>query len=778
MRSDSDIKKNEANERDGQQRPSTTIDSTNRPSNRYLAKLGAVALIVAATLPFIRQPTPTGSDAAPSIGVDSRAVPRERKMVLETRADSPTDVCTRWSHQSAVINGTLYVYGGQATTEPGQTENKWNNDFLSMDLTKSWQISTPLLTGLPQPSGPPNVSNGFLWNDHESLYLYGGEFSDSPISPPSAFSLWEYNAVNSQWYEHSDPTTSSGENAQSGDQSVQRAAEGAGASVPGLGRGFYFGGHEDTHTTQGWSNQVARIYIKSLIEFTFPGYQNSQVASLSDNKAAGNDGAWRNVTDGGAQDSAGFPERADGLLVYIPGFGAEGILLGLAGGTEDTFTQMNVIDVYDIATSNWYKQATSGPTPKIRVNPCAAVAAASDGSSYQVHMFGGQNLIPAGNQTQYDDLWILTVPSFTWIQVDQKSQSVPPGRAGHSCHMWDGQMVLVGGYVGDQLSCDSPGIYVLNASSLEWGTGFTALSGGSDSGSAGSSDTSGGSSGTAAASGSGAYATADAASPTGSNAANWVSNARTNPFNQQPAQLANGSSSGGLEGSYGYQVPDVVISVIGGNAQGGATVTAPAQTPQEGPLKTGSPIIYSTITSSSTATSTGSPGGNNNSGSGSGSGGPNIAAIVAGVIAGVLFIIVCYLAFCAWLYRKRLQLYKRHVEMSQQAALNEKNHPTIPGLLPTGAGSSSGGSNDRRPFAAFSEDASGRGSSKRNENNDWGYNEAYRTDTVGQGSLDGFLLGRRSDDSGAPEDLLAGNTPSFWGTVLAPRRSLRVVNRD
>lgn len=126
MRSDSDIKKNKVNERDGQQRLSTTIDSTNRPSNRYLAKLGAVALIVGATLPFIRQPTPTGSNAAPSIGVDSRAVPRERKMVLETRAYSPTDVCTRWSHQSAVINGTLFVYGGQATTEPGQTENKWS----------------------------------------------------------------------------------------------------------------------------------------------------------------------------------------------------------------------------------------------------------------------------------------------------------------------------------------------------------------------------------------------------------------------------------------------------------------------------------------------------------------------------------------------------------------------------------------------------------------------------------------------------------------------------
>jgi len=437
---------------------------------------------------------------------------------------------------------------------------------------------------------------------------------------------------------------------------------------------------------------------------------------------------------------------------------------------------MNVIDVYDIATSTWYKQATSGPTPKIRVNPCAAVAAASDGSSYQVHMFGGQNLIPAGNQTQYDDLWILTVPSFTWIQVDQSSQSVPPGRAGHSCQMWDGQMVVVGGYVGDQLSCDSPGIYVLDASTLKWATGFNALSGGSDSNSATSSGTSGSSSDAAAVSASGASASSGGASPSGSSSNNWISNARTNPFNQQPAQLANGSSPGGLEGSYGYQVPDIVVSVIGGNAQGGATVTAPAQTPVDGPLKTGSPIIYSTVTSSSTATATGAPGSNSGS-ENKGSSGPNIGAIVAGVIAGILFVIVCYLAFCAWLYRKRLQLYKRHVEMAQQQALNEKNHPTIAGLIPAGAGSSSGGSNDRRPWTS-SENASGKGSGNRN--NDWGegFTEAYRTDTAGQGSVEGFLMRRSSDDSGAPEDLLAGNTPSFWGTVLAPRRSLRVVNRD
>jgi hypothetical protein len=427
---------------------------------------------------------------------------------------------------------------------------------------------------------------------------------------------------------------------------------------------------------------------------------------------------------------------------------------------------MNVIDVFDIATSTWYKQATSGPTPKIRVNPCATVAAASDGSSYQVYMFGGQNLIPAGNQTQYDDLWILTIPSFTWIEVDQSSQSVPPGRAGHSCNMWDSQMIVVGGYVGDQLSCDSPGVYVFNASSLQWATGFTALSGSSDSSSGVGTDVN-------AKSGSNSASTGGAASSRGANSKGWVSNARSNPFNQHPAQLANSSSPGGLEGSYGYQVPDMVISVIGGNAQGGATVTAPAQTPTEGPLKTGSPIIYSTITSSSTATATNSSGGASNSKSRSS--GPNIAAIVAGVIAGILFIIVCYFAFCAWLYRKRLQLYKRHVEIAQQQALNEKNHPTIPGLASTGVGSSSGaGSGDRRALSS-SEHAS---SSKRN-NDDWGYTEAYRNDAMRvHGSVDGSLLGRNSDDSGAPEDLLAGNTPSFWGTVMAPKRSLRVVNQD
>jgi hypothetical protein len=42
------------------------------------------------------------------------------------RANSPTDICVRWSGQSAVVNGTLYYYGGRTSQTSGQTENTWS----------------------------------------------------------------------------------------------------------------------------------------------------------------------------------------------------------------------------------------------------------------------------------------------------------------------------------------------------------------------------------------------------------------------------------------------------------------------------------------------------------------------------------------------------------------------------------------------------------------------------------------------------------------------------
>jgi hypothetical protein len=285
-------------------------------------RIATIALVVASIIPFLRgKPLDLGSTSAvPLQGVEGGPIPRhvgqdDGGVILSRQDDTSTEVCFRWAQQSAMVNGTLYLYGGQASTEQGQDGNTWNNDFLTLDLTRTWNIAEPSLTRLPQPSGssgPPAVSLGYLWSSPESLFLYGGQFSDNPPNSPTAFSTWEYSIAEETWIEHENPKTAKGESAPSDNDDVQRAAEGAGVNVPSLGRGFYFGGHLDTWTTQGWSNTVARVYLQSLLEFTFPGYSNGEVESLSDGNTAGEAGSYRNITEGGIQDSSGFTKRADG----------------------------------------------------------------------------------------------------------------------------------------------------------------------------------------------------------------------------------------------------------------------------------------------------------------------------------------------------------------------------------------------------------------------------------------------------------------------------------
>ncbi|KAF1834869.1 hypothetical protein BDW02DRAFT_597866 [Decorospora gaudefroyi] len=697
-----------------------------------LYRLGLFSLLLALMLPIIQL------NPLKQVGVRGGAIPTNsiqanaERSVLVNREDSPTHVCRRFSGQSAVVNGTLYMYGFRRTDSSQQTENTWTNDFLTLDLTESWQVGSPALTGLPQPVGPPAVSLGQLWASHDSLWLYGGEFSDRPTSLPTNNSVWEYNIGSKQWIEHADPKTSAGNNAEESGETVHRAAEGAGVSVTTLGRGFYFAGHLDFLTTASWSIHTPRVYLKSLVEFTFPGRTNDEVESLGDGKTAGSDGVFRNITYGGLQNTDSFPERADSAIVYIPGFGDEGLLVGVTGGDNATFTQMNVIDVYDIATSTWYKQSTSGKTPKYRVNPCTVVGAAADGSSYNIYMFGGQDL--EEDQTQRNDMWILSVPSFTWIEVEQNTEkaSIPPERSGHLCEVWDAQMIVLGGY-NSALGCDAPGIYVFNMSSLGWSDQFTAV--------------------------------------TGKNALQGYNSedksSTGNPLAQQFNQRGFGVEAG-VEGSYGYAVPEAVQSVIGGEATGGATVTAPIQTPTAGPLATGKPQTY-TVTGPDGATVTNVINGNP-SGSSSGSDGPNIGAIVAGVIAGVFFLVAAYFAFCAWIYRRQVQIWKQHAAMVQtraNAAADKQGTFT----------SSSGGkiSSERAPVTLGSSHGAPASSFENAQRNSGEGITAYG------GAGGEWAAGRRSSEGSVVDGLLDGQEPSFWGArgvLLNPRRSLRVINRD
>jgi hypothetical protein len=319
-------------------------------------------------------------------------------------------------------------------------------------------------------------------------------------------------------------------------------------------------------------------------------------------------------------------------------------------------------------------------------------------------MYGGQNLVPFGQQVQYSDMWILTIPSFTWIPVDTSSQSTPYARAGHTCNIWDGQIVVVGGYIGQDITCEAPGIYVFNASSLEWVNSFTALS----------------------------------------------KDASSNPFSQQLVQKGAGKNNG-LQGSYGYSVPKAVYDVVGGDYAGGATVTAPVASASAGPLATGKPVTYTaTVSNGATiiATATSPASGHSNSE-------PNVGAIVAGTIAGCLFLLTLYLAFCAFLYRKQLQLYKRHVAASSEVA-NARYSDSPSGLFlgnkSSTEGASSGHTHTGTPVGGTRHSGSVNGT----------------TGTTG---------GQAANAADSDENLLGGMEPNYWGVLLHPRRSLRVINR-
>ena len=385
---------------------------------------------------------------------------------------------------------------------------------------------------------------------------------------------------------------------------------------------------------------------------------------------------------------------------------------------------MNIIDVYDVATSTWYKQSTSGRYPVLRVNPCAVAASAPDGTSTNIYMYGGQNLIPADNQTQYGDMWILTIPSFIWIEVDTSEQGPPPPRVGHTCNLYDSQMISIGGYNTLGLSCDT-GVYVFNTANLTWQNNFTALSGGDP---------------------------------------------QSNPQNQQVAQQ---KDPAGLSGSYGYQVPAAVQSVIGGNAMGSATITAPLLAATGGPLVSGKPITYTvqgtyTITGADGAVVTETGTTSSTTAPSKGPSGPNIAAIVAGVVAGFFFVLACYLGFCAWVYRRQLALYKNHVAMTQRNAL-------------------AGGTGEKTAFltdSRTSKERSAEGSSTAagTSAGNSGIGAIPPVPPIGGGNresaMSGMPVGGNSTANSSSEDLMAGREPTFVGVLLNPRRSLRVINRD
>ena len=164
---------------------------------------------------------------------------------------------------------------------------------------------------------------------------------------------------------------------------------------------------------------------------------------------------------------------------------------------------MSQILVYDLESTKWYMRplfldvsitdswpsrynvTATGNIPVGRANFCSTISSSPDDSSFQITIYGGGSLATGRG---YEDVFVLTIPSFKWIQISDKGnqdntlsgESI--GRTEHTCNLYgDRQMVVLGGDIdfGDQLennvSCNEQyaAIRVLDTTTFEWQKNFS-----------------------------------------------------------------------------------------------------------------------------------------------------------------------------------------------------------------------------------------------------------------------------------------------------------------
>jgi hypothetical protein len=187
--------------------------------------------------------------------------------------------------------------------------------------------------------------------------------------------------------------------------------------------------------------------------------------------------------------------RIGGALQYIPAIGGSGVLVALGGRVYDGLNRprssdtgrlipFDTVEIFDIelyrnnpsGNGTWYQQQTYGEIPPPRIDSCTVVGSAPDNSSHNIYMFGGWD--PTKPNTWYDELYVLSIPSFTWIKMYYAESP----RYGHTCHAVGRQMITTGGHnirrnVTDYCDWELHGIAVLDMPTMTWGSVYNATYG-------------------------------------------------------------------------------------------------------------------------------------------------------------------------------------------------------------------------------------------------------------------------------------------------------------
>jgi Kelch motif len=395
-------------------------------------------------------------------------------------------VCEWSGLRAAIVRDALYVNGGFMTTiVEVNGPSPFGGNVYALNLSRSFSTSNNDFSALFTMLSGSNITavymDGIMFANNDELYLYGyvrlngftlelkkfdrGLCSVSSLesaTPPGR--ILGYQIYQTETVENTGPL-----NEKLGDV-PNYITSGAGVNVPSESLGFYFSGmvapkgnellFDDTKAT------TPVIATETFIQVYLSDSQGPQ---------------WSTQT---------WPfevrPRAGAQLVWLP-VSSQGVLIAIGGvidpsdltyGGEDNSSQilesshisptfMTSIPVYDIANRLWYTQNTTGTGPGQLSDFCSVVANANGSSTFEIFIYGGYDGL---NGTSQGAVWVLSIPSFVWVQVYDPGSDATHLRDSHSCvKPYPDQMFVIGGEnTNADGFCTNGIINIFNLNSLNW----------------------------------------------------------------------------------------------------------------------------------------------------------------------------------------------------------------------------------------------------------------------------------------------------------------------
>ncbi|KAK6503831.1 hypothetical protein TWF481_008837 [Arthrobotrys musiformis] len=365
--------------------------------------------------------------------------------------DPIDNFCALSGHSTLLIDNKLYITTGYAPViENGTTRVASSPWIRVIDLNEPFNLNrtASVTTILPPSIAPVNIPDNqgasFWWDPASSsmIYTQGAPTIDGSGGVIRDANLVSFGRPGKSWTGKYD----SGNNSFGRWEEIDTPFLGQTGQVTSLRRffdpvrrkGYIYGGTVVGDNGGNW-NQV----------ITYDAVQQT----------------WTNqTTPFGNFDSVG---------AAIPFTTTEGKVLGiLFGGTlNGTPLSMETIFIHDTETDDWYRQRTNGSPPIPRGHFCATAIKAPDNSSTQILVFGGFG------EGHPSDVFALSLPSFTWIRLEQRSPDFLPGpgiRLQPSCDIVNNRFFtifagrsLVGG---DTANCDTRqnALFMYDLTEREW----------------------------------------------------------------------------------------------------------------------------------------------------------------------------------------------------------------------------------------------------------------------------------------------------------------------